>query len=305
MLKLENISKRYQDTQALDGVSLDVSKGRLTIITGPDGAGKSTLFRIILGLAGKDQGRIVFDGKDIEGRYSLITGRTGYMPEGFSLYPDLSVEETLNFFADIHCVPRRKREERKKDLLEKTGMSPFIKRRAENLSGGMKQKLSLSAILLSAPEFVILDEPTTGVDPLSRIEFYGILQTLKEEGKTLFISTPYLDDAEKGDFVVFINKGRVIKRGTIKELKKTFPAKTYHLLPKGNVLEVMDKLRQDTRLRNRVYIRGKYIKYLGPDKREIAAVPHIRIEEEKPRLEDIYIYYETRSSSFETGSAHE
>ncbi|MBN1272313.1 MAG: ABC transporter ATP-binding protein [Candidatus Aminicenantes bacterium] len=302
MIKLENISKQFQDTLALDNICFEVSKAKMTILAGPDGSGKSTLFRIILGLLGMDKGHIFFDGDDIGGNFSLITSRTGYMPERFSLYPDLNVEENLNFFADIHQIPRRQREERKETLLKKTGMFPFIKRRAGNLSGGMKQKLSLSAILLSAPECVILDEPTTGVDPLSRIEFYNILNELKKEGKTLLLSTPYLDDAEKGDIVVFINRGRIIKKGAIQKLKKNFPSKTYSILPRGNVLDVLDKLQKDDRFKNNVYLKGQYIKYLGQDSRDISTIPHIHLKEEKPRLEDIYIYYEKQTlNTYEDG----
>ncbi|MGE5340809.1 MAG: ABC transporter ATP-binding protein [Candidatus Omnitrophota bacterium] len=293
MIRLEHLSKRFGDIEAVTDVSFEIPKSKITIIAGADGAGKSTLFKLIIGLIKKDGGDIFLKGKNIGSDYSPITGVTGYMPERFSLYPDLTVEENLNFFADIHQISRTEREERKHTLLEKTGMLPFKKRRAGALSGGMKQKLSLSSILLSAPEFIILDEPTTGVDPLSRIEFFHIIEQLKAEGKTIAIATPYLDEAEKGDYIVFLKNGRVIEQNFIEDLKQAFPARLFKILPKGSVFDVIQQFPHDTPQNGYVYARGKYIKYLQADNRDVShLIPHISIEEEQPRLEDIYIYYE-------------
>jgi ABC-2 type transport system ATP-binding protein len=226
-----------------------------------------------------------------------MTSITGYMPERFSLYPDLSVEENLNFFADIHQVPLKKREERKHALLEKTGMLPFKTRRARDLSGGMKQKLALASILLSAPQLIILDEPTTGVDPLSRIEFFNIIKDLKAEGKTIAISTPYLDEAEQGDYIVFLKEGKVIKKDSIKNLKKTFPARLFKIVPDGNIFDIMENLETHKELKENLFIRGKYIKYLQTGGiNHVDLIPHISVKEEKPKLEDIYIYYERQES---------
>ncbi|MCP5102142.1 MAG: ABC transporter ATP-binding protein, partial [bacterium] len=261
------------------------------------GAGKSTIFKILVGLARRDGGDIFLKGESIGRRYEKITAITGYMPERFSLYHDLSVEENLNFFSDIHQVPRKEREERKHRLLEKTGMLPFTRRRAGALSGGMKQKLALSCILLSAPQFIILDEPTTGVDPLSRIEFFNIIDQLKEDGKTIVISTPYLDEAEQGDYIVFLKDGRVIKKDAMKTLKETFPARLFNITPDGDIFRILRQLKADERLRDNVYIRGRYLKYLQPENAAgdlISLIPHTAVEEEKPKLEDIYIYYERR-----------
>ena len=182
-------------------------------------------------------------------------------------------------------------------MLEKTGMLPFKGRRAGALSGGMKQKLSLSCILLSAPEFIILDEPTTGVDPLSRIEFFNIIKELKAEGKTIAMSTPYLDEAEQGDYIVFLKDGKIIKKDTIEQLKKNFPARLFKILPGGNIFDIMESLEGHRGLRENLYIRGKYIKYLqtGRESR-IDLIPHVHVEEEEPKLEDIYIYYERQES---------
>ncbi|MFC2170107.1 ABC transporter ATP-binding protein, partial [Acidobacteriota bacterium] len=292
MIRLEKVSKSFDGVAAVDRVTLDVKEARVTVIAGADGAGKSTLLKMILGLVRRDEGRLFLRSRDIGNRYERITAVTGYMPERFSLYPDLSVEENLNFYADIHQVPRARREEKKERLLEKTGMLQFRKRRAGALSGGMKQKLALSSILLSAPDLIILDEPTTGVDPLSRIEFFNIIDDLKQEGKTILISTPYLDEAEKGDVIVFFKDGRIIKQGPIQTLKDAFPARLYRIQPEGSIFDLFDKLQADEHLRGDVYLQGRFIQCIRDKGEKLPDIPNVRIEEETPRLEDIYLYYE-------------
>ena len=293
MIKLENISKSFGDIHAVDNVSLEIAQSAITILAGADGAGKSTIFKMIVGLLKKDSGEIFLNGSAVGQNYSKITNVTGYMPERFSFYMDLSVEENMNFFADIYSVPKKRREGLKNKLLEKTGMSPFKKRRARALSGGMKQKLALSTILLSSPEFIILDEPTTGVDPLSRIEFFSIIEELKAEGKTIFISTPYLDEAEKGDNIVFIKEGKVLLQDSIRNLKNNFPAKLYKILPKGNVFDVMTQLQSIDDMKDNVYIRGKYIKFMQTGDISFPSnIPIKEMIENKPALEDIFIFYE-------------
>lgn len=295
MIRLEHVSKSFADIRAVNDVSLAIKKGAITIISGADGAGKSTIFKMLVGLVKKDTGDIFLDGENINGDYNRITSVCGYMPEKFSLYVDLSVEENLNFFADIQQVPRRRREELKQRLLEKTGMLPFKKRRAGALSGGMKQKLALSAILLSSPDLIILDEPTTGVDPLSRIEFFAIIEDLKKEGKTIVISTPYLDEAEKGDFVVLLKNGRVMVQDSIAMLKKSFPARLFRILPRGNIFEVMRLINAVPGLGGQTHMRGKFIRYMQSGPENLAQqIPHLEITEEKPTLEDVYIYHERR-----------
>jgi len=293
MIRLEHISKQFAAIPAVSDVSLVIKKGAITIVSGADGAGKSTIFKMLVGLVKKDAGTIFLNGENIDNDYARITSVCGYMPEKFSLYVDLSVEENLNFFADIQKVRRQRREELKQRLLEKTGMLPFKKRRAGDLSGGMKQKLALSAILLSSPELIILDEPTTGVDPLSRIEFFAIITDLKKEGKTIVMSTPYLDEAEKGDFVVLLKKGRVMVQDSLAMLKKSFPARLFRILPQGNSFEVMQQIKDVPGLGGQAHMRGKFIRYMqtGPDNLG-RLIPQLEMVEEKPTLEDIYIYHE-------------
>ncbi|MBD3415305.1 MAG: ATP-binding cassette domain-containing protein [Candidatus Aminicenantes bacterium] len=293
MLKVEHLTKSFGAIIAVNDVSFSASRGSITIMTGADGAGKSTLFKMILGLVRKDSGEIFLEGSSIDGKFSKVTQITGYMPEKFSLYSDLSVEENLDFFADIQQVCSQRKKEMKHRLLRRTGMLPYRKRKAGALSGGMKQKLALSTILLSSPEMLILDEPTTGVDPLSRIEFFKIMEDLKKEGKTIVMATPYLDEAEKGDFVIFIKKGVKIKEGSIKEIKDTFPAQMYRVLPKGNIFEVMNQLQAKKEVKGHFYIRGRFIKCMCLERPDfLSQLKAKEVKEEEPTLEDVYIYYQ-------------
>jgi len=293
MVRLEHVSKSFAAIRAVDDVSLAIQRAAITILTGADGAGKSTIFKMLVGLVKKDSGSILLNGENIGSDYSRITSICGYMPEKFSLYSDLSVEENMNFFAAIQQVPAPRREELKKRLLEKTGMEPFRRRRAGALSGGMKQKLALSTILLSSPELIILDEPTTGVDPLSRIEFFAIIESLKREGRTIVMSTPYLDEAEKGDRVVFIKGGRVMRQAALADLRRSFPARLFRILPKGNIFAAMAAAAAIPGLGESAYMRGKFIKYLQTGAENLGRlIPNQEMVEEKPTLEDMYIYYE-------------
>jgi ABC-2 type transport system ATP-binding protein len=293
VIRLEQVCKSFAALRAVDDVSLIIPRGAITILTGADGAGKSTIFKLLVGLVKMDAGSIFLHGEDIGTDYSRITAICGYMPEKFSLYTDLSVEENLNFFAAIQQVPVARREELKKRLLERTGMSPFRDRRAGALSGGMKQKLALSTILLSSPELIILDEPTTGVDPLSRIEFFAIIETLKNEGRTIVMSTPYLDEAEKGDHIVFIKNGRVMRQDAIAALRSSFPGRILRILPRGNVFEAMRQVESIPGLGGQAHMRGKFIRIMHTGQENLGRlIPHLEMVEEKPTLEDMYIYYE-------------
>jgi ABC-2 type transport system ATP-binding protein len=293
MIRVHELSKSFGFIRAVDKVSFSVKPGTITILAGADGAGKSTILKMILGLVKKDGGEIYLDEKPVRKDFDCITEITGYMPERFSLYTDLSVEENLNFYANIHQVPHQDRERLKQHLLEKSGMLPFKNRRTGALSGGMKQKLALSTILIAVPKIIILDEPTTGVDPLSRIEFFNIIEELKAEGKTIIMATPYLDEAEKGDEVIFIKNGKILQKGEIKSLKENFPARLFRILPEGNILEVIQKLQENPKIKDDVYIRGRYIKFLQKKgSLPPEGIPACEIREEIPSLEDIYIYYE-------------
>ena len=203
---VDNISKRYGKVEALRGVSFAVKPGELFGLIGPDGAGKSTLFRILTTLLLADEGTATVGGADVVKDYKEIRRKVGYMPGGFSLYQDLTVEENLNFFATVFHTTIEENYDLVKDIYQQ--IEPFKKRRAGALSGGMKQKLALSCALIHKPDILFLDEPTTGVDPVSRKEFWEMLRRLKEQGITIIASTPIMDEARQCDRIAFINEGQ-------------------------------------------------------------------------------------------------
>ena len=200
--------------QALDGVSLEVEHGTLTALVGPDGAGKTTLIRLATGLMTADSGELKILGVDVASDPQQVQDRISYMPQKFGLYEDLSVQENLDLYADLHGVTAEERHERYPRLMEMTALGPFAQRLAGRLSGGMKQKLGLACTLVRAPELLLLDEPTVGVDPLSRRELWEIiLQLVGDQGLTVMLSTSYLDEAERCAHVVVMHQGKVLAQG--------------------------------------------------------------------------------------------
>jgi ABC-2 type transport system ATP-binding protein len=197
--------------RALDGVSLKARHGTLTALVGPDGAGKTTLIRLMAGLMPPDSGTLEVLDLDVVAQPQAVQDRIGYMPQRFGLYEDLSVAENLNLYADLHGIDAAERARQYPRLLEMTALAPFTKRLAGRLSGGMKQKLGLACTLVRSPELILLDEPTVGVDPLSRRELWDIiLHLVKDEGLTVLLSTSYLDEAERCGHVVVLHSGRVL-----------------------------------------------------------------------------------------------
>jgi ABC-2 type transport system ATP-binding protein len=219
---VENLAKRYGDIEALGGLGFRVDEGTMYGLVGPDGAGKSTFMRIAACLLFQSSGSVAVRGFDTLKQSREVKRVIGYMPQRFSLYPDLSVAENLAFYADIFGVERGERKRRTDELLAFSRLGPFLKRRAGALSGGMKQKLALSCTLIHTPEVLFLDEPTTGVDPVSRREFWSILGEIKSRGTTILVSTPYMDEAEKCDRVGFILDGALIREGEPKDFPKGY-----------------------------------------------------------------------------------
>ncbi len=226
-IHIDSLSKNYARVKALDCVSLDVRRGELFGLIGPDGAGKTTLFRLLTTLLNPDGGSAAVDGLDIVADYRKIRDRVGYMPGRFSLYPDLSVEENIDFFAALFGV----RMEDNYDLIAPIyrQIEPFRKRRAGKLSGGMKQKLALCCALIHAPSVLFLDEPTTGVDAVSRSEFWDMLTELKRQGISILVSTPYMDEAQRCDRVALINEGRILGIDTPADIVAGFTEPLYAL----------------------------------------------------------------------------
>lgn len=241
---VNEVFKRYGQVEALQGISLSVKPGELFGIIGPDGAGKTSLFRILTTLLLADGGTATVCGLDVVKDYKAIRQRVGYMPGRFSLYQDLTVEENLNFFATVFHTTIRENYDLVSDIYQQ--IEPFRQRRAGALSGGMKQKLALCCALIHRPDVLFLDEPTTGVDPVSRKEFWEMLRRIKEQGITIIVSTPIMDEARRCDRIAFINEGRIQGIDTPADILKRFadvfcPASLQHEKADnrdGNVIEV-------------------------------------------------------------------
>ena len=208
-VSVTQLSKSYSSIKALDNVSFDVPKGELFGIIGPDGAGKTTLFRLLTTLILPDSGSAVIEGLDVVKDYASVRSIIGYMPGKFSLYQDLTVEENLNFFATVFNTTVKENYHLIEDIYKH--IEPFKTRRAGKLSGGMKQKLALSCALIHKPKVLFLDEPTTGVDPVSRKEFWEMLLKLKNQGITIIVSTPYMDEARLCDRIALMQNGKFLR----------------------------------------------------------------------------------------------
>jgi ABC-2 type transport system ATP-binding protein len=213
---VRDLKRCYNKVVALNGISFEVPQGEIFGIIGPDGAGKTTLFRILTTLLLPDAGSAIVDGDDVVKNYKSIRKKVGYMPGRFSLYQDLSVEENLTIFASIFQTTIKENYHLIKDIYQQ--IEPFKKRKAGALSGGMKQKLALSCALIHKPVVLFLDEPTTGVDPVSRKEFWDMLAKLKSQGITILVSTPYMDEASRCDRIALIQEGDFLKINTPKNI---------------------------------------------------------------------------------------
>jgi ABC-2 type transport system ATP-binding protein len=225
-----DLTKRYGSTVAVDGVSLEVQPGEVMGLLGPDGAGKTTLLRMLCAVLSADAGTAQVAGADVRSAPDQVKARIGYMPQGFALYGDLTVRENLRFVAEMFGVPRGLVGPRMDRLLAASGLLAAADRLADHLSGGMRQKLALAATLMHEPEVLVLDEPTTGVDPVSRRELWEILYDLNRQGKTLLVATPYMDEAERCTRVALMHQGRILALHTPRALRARMP---------GVVLEVV------------------------------------------------------------------
>ncbi|WP_284081440.1 ATP-binding cassette domain-containing protein [Acinetobacter nosocomialis] len=221
-------NKKLTDTKAIDDLDMQINKGELTALVGPDGAGKTTLLRLVAGLYKATSSSLNVLGFDIDKHPQAVQDRISYMPQRFGLYEDLSVQENLNLYADLHGVPKDVRSQRFKRLLEITDLTQFIQRPAGKLSGGMKQKLGLACTLVRSPELLLLDEPSVGVDPLSRRDLWTIIEQLvQEENLSVIISTAYMDEAEKCDYVYIMYEGKILKQGSPEQLKEIAHGQTW------------------------------------------------------------------------------
>ncbi len=224
-ISVKNISKSYNKVKALDEISFEVNPGELFGLIGPDGAGKTTLFRILTTLLIADEGEAAVAGYDVLQEYKAIRAHVGYMPGRFSLYQDLTVEENLNFFATIFGTTIEENYDLIKDIYVQ--IEPFKNRRAGKLSEGMKQKLALSCALIHKPKVMFLDEPTTGVDPVSRKEFWEMLKRLQQKDITILVSTPYMDEAALCDRIALMTDGKILQLSTPDAIIASFPKKIF------------------------------------------------------------------------------
>jgi ABC-2 type transport system ATP-binding protein len=239
IVEVAGLVRKYGELIAARDVSFEVRKGEMFGLIGPDGAGKTTTLRVILGLLQGHGGRVRTCGLDPWAQTAELSKRIGYLSQRFSLYGDLTVAENVAFFADIHGVTNAKA--RGGELLEMLRMAPFRDRLADRLSGGMKQKLALACTLIHTPQLLVLDEPTTGVDPVSRRDFWKILATLQRDGLTLLITTPYLDEAERCQRVALMDRSRILSVSTPDEVRSQADGSVVEILahPKRRAMEIL------------------------------------------------------------------
>ena len=229
IVELHQLSRVFDGVTAVNDLSLEVEKGELFGLVGPDGAGKTTTIRLLCGILEPSGGDARVAGYSIRTEPEAIKSRIGYMPQRFGLYGDLTVRENLHFYADVYQVPRKERSERLRRLLDFSQLEPFSDRLARDLSGGMKQKLGLACALIHTPEVLFLDEPTCGVDPLSRRDFWRILYDLTRQGVTIFMSTAYLDEAERCTRVGLMHQGRLMVCATPASIRSSLPGEVWQI----------------------------------------------------------------------------
>ncbi|MFZ1946956.1 MAG: ABC transporter ATP-binding protein [bacterium] len=298
-VEIDHLAKTYGRVRAVEDFSLTVDRGEIVALVGPDGAGKTTIFRAVCGLIDVDSGRITVAGLDVAREFDKVKAHLGYMPQVFSLYPDLSVEENLRFYAGLFGVGRAEFARKREVLYDFSGLGLFSGRRAGALSGGMKQKLSLSCALVHDPEVLVLDEPTTGVDPVSRQQFWNILKDLKARGSAIAVATPYMDEVATSDRAVLVFQGRTLGAGTPAELVRGFKGRVYRLDADANTDRFSERAHEIARIQGLSHRRlgpSLYF-YLGPgtsirDYSERLAAAGVRAEaaeEIAPSLEDVFV----------------
>ncbi|MFK5957285.1 MAG: ABC transporter ATP-binding protein [Lutibacter sp.] len=294
-ISIQHISKSFKDVAALKDISFNVNEGELFGLIGPDGAGKTTLFRVLTTLLIADEGSAVVANYDVITNYKDIRNSVGYMPGKFSLYQDLTVEENLTFFATIFGTTIEENYDLIKDIYVQ--IEPFKNRRAGDLSGGMKQKLALSCALIHKPKVLFLDEPTTGVDPVSRKEFWEMLKRLQQKGITILVSTPYMDEAALCDRIALIQDGKILQIDTPEEIVKHYPKPIYDVAA-SNMYELILSL-NEYQHNHSVYPFGEFVHYT--DKRtdfksedllnylESKGLKNIVIQPTKTTIEDTFM----------------
>lgn len=287
---VQQVSMSYtvgkKKTTALDQISFEVESGSLFGLIGPDGAGKTSLFRILTSLLLPDTGAVWVDGLDVLTEYKTLRQRIGYMPGRFSLYTDLTIQENIEFFASLFGTTFEANYDLIKDLYIQ--IAPFKDRRAGKLSGGMKQKLALCCALIHRPSILFLDEPTTGVDAVSRKEFWEMLQLLKAEGITIVVSTPYMDEANLCDKVALIQAGKILQIDTPKQIVENFE-KPIYAVKSLNMIPLLKRLEQDAEIEH-AYPFGEFHHIVMANKdKQVPKLDGVEMHQILPNIEDVFI----------------
>ncbi|WP_308992413.1 ABC transporter ATP-binding protein [Mariniflexile litorale] len=292
---VSNISKSYKSVKALENISFEVKEGELFGLIGPDGAGKTTLFRILTTLLIANEGSATVAYFDVVSDYKKIRNNVGYMPGKFSLYQDLTIEENLNFFATIFGTTIQENYDLIKEIYVQ--IEPFKERRAGKLSGGMKQKLALCCALIHKPKVLFLDEPTTGVDPVSRKEFWDMLKRLQQKGITILVSTPYMDEAALCDRIALIQNGKILQIDTPQAIVKHYPKQIYNVRA-NDTYQLLNSLNA-YKHNHSVYPFGEFVHYTDSredfnpkdliDYLESKNLSNIKIEKTEPTIEDTFM----------------
>jgi len=295
MIKVTSLNKSYGDIKALQDIDFEVEKGEIFGLIGPDGAGKTTLIRILTTLLLPDSGSAEVMGMDVIKNYRPLRRLFGYMPGRFSLYEDLTVEENLELFASIFGTTIKENYYLIEDIYKQ--IEPFKTRRAGKLSGGMKQKLALSCAMIHRPDVIFLDEPTTGVDPVSRREFWQMLNKLKHHGITIFVSTPYMDEASQCDRIALIQSGKILSIDTPNAIINQYEGDLYAIIT-SKKHDLLDDLRNYTNTKS-VFLFGNYIHYTDKhdvlDKQDLMQYleqldhHNIEINKVEPTIEDCFL----------------
>lgn len=287
---VERVTKSYtvgkKKTVALNQISFDVAPGTLFGLIGPDGAGKTSLFRILTSLLLPDEGKVWVDGLDVLTDYKILRQRIGYMPGKFSLYTDLTIQENIEFFASLFGTSFEANYDLIKDLYVQ--IEPFKDRRAGKLSGGMKQKLALCCALIHRPSILFLDEPTTGVDAVSRKEFWEMLQLLKAEGITIIVSTPYMDEANLCDKVALIQAGKILQIDSPKHIVDNF-SKSIYAVKSPNMLQLLKKLQQDPTVEHAYPFGEFHHVVMKQHNQTMSPIDDMFAEKILPNIEDVFI----------------
>jgi ABC-2 type transport system ATP-binding protein len=288
------LSRRFGRRLALDRIAISVPPHSLFALLGPDGAGKTTLCRILAGILDPSEGSARVCGYDVVREREVLKRHIGYMPQGFGLYPDLTVEENVHFYADLYGTSKADRRAPLQRLLELTNLAPFVRRQARHLSGGMKQKLTLAACLIHTPQVLILDEPTLGVDPISRREFWKLLYDLLREGVSIFVATSYMDEAQRCHRAALLHQGRLIACDTPDGVRRLVPGAMVALVP-SDMSRAVAVLREAPGIRQ-VAPFGATVRVLSDPGTNVLAVLEAagltatEVRPTEPTLEDAFIY---------------